>query len=166
LLWGSGGIYLLVLELDDFVVTANDLIAFILGSFEELRKGKPLTCHLVASRCLALLSVAGREAYRSLAYTNWSSYTQSGVYLLTLSIVGSQLYRAIISSISACLALSNGRDLDGCGEVSGRTPDMWLASYIWIIGINVSWCLLSDYSHLGASPRLLMFAEPQSSLPG
>merc|ERR1711939_481466 len=39
---------LLVLELDDFVVTANDLIAFILGSFEELRKGKPLTCHLVA----------------------------------------------------------------------------------------------------------------------
>lgn len=161
---GNDAIYLLVLELDDFIVTANDLIALILGSFEELWEGKPLPCHLVASGCLARLLLGGREAYRSLAYTNWSSYTQSGVYLLTLSIVGSQLYRAIMSSISACLALSNRRDLDGCGEVSGffiEIPDIWLASYFECRNICVS---PFRYLHLGASPRLLMFVELQSSL--
>ena len=53
--------------------------------------------------------------YRSLAYTNWSSYTQSGVYRFTRSTVGWQLYSAITSSTSACRALFKGSDLDGSG---------------------------------------------------
>lgn len=42
--------YLFVLELDDFVVTADYLVTFILRSLEQLWQSKPLARHLVPFR--------------------------------------------------------------------------------------------------------------------
>jgi hypothetical protein len=48
---------LLVLELDHFIITADDLIPFVLGSLEKLRKCKPLSSHLVSIICVDKLVV-------------------------------------------------------------------------------------------------------------
>lgn len=55
--------YLLILELNDLVIAAHDLVALVLGRLEQLRQCKPLPSHLVPDHKSAGLQNGGDRLF-------------------------------------------------------------------------------------------------------